>query len=90
MIKTIGIGMFAAVVGMGLGIRAVAVHADDKVDCSKVSKFDDHKKYAKGDLVWYSSGGSAMQYRCKAIQCTQIPGMSEWEKLSECRIGSYK
>ena len=92
MIKTVGIGLFVAIVGVSLGIRSGTLHADDKVDCSSASQFSENHEYKKGDKVWWSSGGGAAnEYRCTAGTCkNQTPTFAGWEKVGECRTGTAK
>jgi hypothetical protein len=91
--KTIGIGLFVAVVGVVLGIRSGTVRAGDEYDCSKASKWVKRtSSYDKGAVVSYKIRSSDFHYhafRCDAGYCTDEPThTSSWTNIGECKYGT--
>ena len=91
MIKTIGLGLFVAVVGVVLGIRAGVVRAGDGVDCSSASKWTP-QTYNKGAFVAYKAFNSTYHgYKCDSGKCfaTEEPAhVSSWKDQGQCKAGT--
>jgi hypothetical protein len=85
MTKTIGIALFVAILGGTL-------HADNRVDCSKLDKYADGHTYHQGDVVWWNPGNGAGggEYRCKDSTCPSAPTSSGWERAADCQLGTNK
>lgn len=83
--KTIGIGLFVAIVGV-----SGTLYATDFTDCSKLEKYVDGKTYHQGDVVWYTFGGGEhpAPYRCTRVLCATNPHMGGWDKTGECKLGT--
>ena len=88
-IKLFKLGLFVAILGVG-----VTVYADDQVDCSHVAKWDSSHTYKDGDLVTATSTeGGSVEYSCKsAASCgRESPSpvtRSTWERVGKCKTGT--
>jgi hypothetical protein len=70
-------------------ITSTTTVAEDRVDCSKLAKFESRHTYKNDERVWFK--GSKMfgaEYRCKDGYCVGSPTMSAWEMVAECRPNS--
>jgi hypothetical protein len=70
-------------------ITSTTTIAADRVDCSKLVKFESRHTYNKGERVWYrGSSPSGAEYRCKDAYCPGPPITSGWEMVAECMPAS--
>ncbi len=89
MTKIFKLGLFAAILGVG-----VTVYADDQVDCSHVAKWDSSHTYKVGDLVTNTSTeGGSVEFSCKsAASCGRespsAVSYATWERIGKCKSGT--
>ena len=89
MIKTLGAGLFVAIIGLGLGARTRTLQAEDKVDCSKIQRWKDLHNYNRGEvvaLVRYADG--ATEYKCNDLVCGSQPPGHPWDRVADCQQGT--